>query len=290
MPIRPIRPHKGESPSTYFVQDRKNEKECARLKIQDHMITMGMGGVLSEQADPTAFYHVLDVGCGTGGWVIDAAQTYPEMSLVGIDISQHMIKYAFTQAEAHQVHDRVKFHVMDVLLPLDFPAASFDLTNLRFGISFVRTWDWSRMLGEMLRVTRPGGVVRVTEANIIHQTNSSALIQLCEMLQCAFFRAGNLFAQEATGLASELTQLFSQRGCQQVQTRGCALEYRRGTPEGDAFCEAVKLLFLTSHPFIQKWGCLAKNYDAIYRQVLEQMGQPDFFAILNLLTVWGSKP
>jgi hypothetical protein len=63
---RPLEPQKKEQPSTYFVQDRQSEQELARLAIQDRLITAGMGGVLSEQSDPTSLQRVLDVGCGTG--------------------------------------------------------------------------------------------------------------------------------------------------------------------------------------------------------------------------------
>src|SRR5437763_617458 len=130
-----------ELSSTYFVQYRKSKKELIRLTIQDQMITTAMGSVLPEQADPTVFSRVLDIGCGTGGWLIETAQTYPRMALVGIDISQRMIKYARAQAKASYVNSRIEFHVMDALRTLKFPAASFDLVNLRFGLSFLRTWD-----------------------------------------------------------------------------------------------------------------------------------------------------
>ncbi len=69
-------PHR-EHPSTYFVQDRESKEELERVQLQDHMITAGMGGVLPEQPDPTSFQRVLDVGCGTGGWLIEVAKTYP---------------------------------------------------------------------------------------------------------------------------------------------------------------------------------------------------------------------
>src|SRR5690242_226555 len=113
----------NDKPSTYFVQDRKNKKELTRLQVQDQMVTEMMGGVLSEQPDPAVFRRVFDIGCGTGGWLIQVAQTYPEMSLVGIDISERMIEYACSQAKAQKVDDRVSFHVMDALRTLDFPAA-----------------------------------------------------------------------------------------------------------------------------------------------------------------------
>src|SRR6266852_2752765 len=178
----PLDPHTNDNPSTYVVQDRKHKKELTRLNLQDHMITAGMGGVLPEQADPTVFRRVLDVGCGTGGWIIEAAQTYPTMSLVGIDISQHMIEYACSQAQVHHFHDRVKFHVMDALRTLEFPPAFFDLVSLRFGVSFLRTWDWPKLLVELLRITRPDGVVRVTESDVAPPSNSPELTRLFEML------------------------------------------------------------------------------------------------------------
>src|ERR1700690_900455 len=83
-----------ELPSTYFVQDRSNIDELRRVHIQDVMITREMGGVLPEQPDTTRFRRVLDVGCGTGGWLIETAKAYPEIKLlVGIDVSKHIIEY-----------------------------------------------------------------------------------------------------------------------------------------------------------------------------------------------------
>ncbi len=281
---------RNENPSTYFVQDRKNQKELARLTIQDRLLTAGMGGVLAEQPNPTIFRRVLDVGCGTGGWLIEAAQTYPEMSLVGIDISHRMIKYARTQAEAYHVQDCIEFYVMDALCTMDFPTACFDLVNLRLGMSFLRTWDWPKMLGELLRVTRPGGVIRITESEFVSQNDSPALTRLTQMGLSAFYRAGYLFTEETTGVTRHLASLLGQLGCEQVQTKAHVMDYWIGTVEGEVYCEDMMLLFQSLRPFIQKWGNLSRDYEAVYRQALEEMRQPDFHATWSMLTAWGNKP
>jgi len=279
-----------EHPSTYFVQDRANQVELQRLVIQDHLLTASMGGIFPEQPDPSAFQRVLDIGCGPGGWLLEAARAYPALSLVGIDISQSMIHYARAQAEAQQVHQRVEFQVMDALLRLAFPDQHFDLVNLRLSSSFMRTWDWPKMLHEMIRVTRPRGVIRVTDMEVNADSTSPALTQLYECFKCALYRAGHLFAQEADGLTAHLERLLTQAGCQDVQTKRYALEYRAGTPEGEACYEDAKHIFQTLRPFFYKWGCAGETYDDLYQQMLHEMQQPDFHGTWKLLTVWGTRP
>ena len=277
-----------ESPSTYFVQDRSNEEELARLRIQDRMITAAMGGVLSEQPDTTIFRRVLDVGCGPGDWLIEAARTYPSMSLlVGVDVSRRMIEHAQTQAEVQQVSDRVEFRTMDALRMLEFPKGSFDLVNLRCGWSYLRTWDWPKLLNEFQRICRPSGVIRVTEGDIV-QSTSPALTQLSELFLRAVYQAGHFFTPDWNGVTSELAHLLRQHGVQNVQTCAYTLEYRAGTVEGQAFAEDMKHAYRTFVPFLRKWTRVPADYEDIYQQALEEMQQPDFVATWNLLTAWGN--
>jgi ubiquinone/menaquinone biosynthesis C-methylase UbiE len=286
----PHQPRQNEYFGTYFVEDRQNQREMLRLIIQDQMVTRAMGGTLPEQPDPAAFQRVLDIGCGTGGWLLELAETYPTMSLFGVDINRNMIEYAREQALAHSVAERTEFRVMDALLILEFPPAYFDLVNLRFSISYMRTWDWPKMLSELLRVTRPGGVIRITDNDILHQSNSPALTQLDEIAICALYRAGHLFTQEGTGLIAHLASQLKQHGCQQVQTRPYALEFHAGTEAGQAYYEDMAHVFQTTRPFIRKWGCAPDDYDAIYQRALQEMQQPDFHSTWNLLTAWGRVP
>jgi len=276
-----------EQPSTYIVQGRSNEEELTRLQIQDHLVTIGMGGVLPEQPDPARFQRVLDVGCGTGGWLIEAAKTYPTMKLlVGVDASLTFVEYARAQAEAEQVSNRVEFLVMDALRMLEFPVKYFDLVNLRFGQSYLRTWDWPKLLLEFQRVTRPKGVVRITESDIVEST-SPALTRLSQLTLDTVYQAGHFFTPERKGVTSELARLLQGAGFQQVQTRAFALEYRGGTADGQRFAEDMEHVFRTALPFLRKWTHVPDDYEAIYQQMLSEMQQPDFVATWDMLTVWG---
>jgi len=278
-----------ELPSTYFVQDRSNEEEMNRLQIQDLMIIAGMGGVLPEQADPTSFQRILDVGCGTGGWLIETARAYPTLPvLVGVDVSSRMLEYAQAQAERQQVSERVQFRVMDALRMLEFPTASFDLVNQRLGMSFLRTWDWPKLLSEYQRVTRPGGVIRVTESNF-PASSSQALTRLSAQLMRALSQAGHLFTPDDTnGVINELARLLERQGFRNVQTRLHTLEYRAGTAEGQSFYEDVLHMFRTLMPFFHKWSRMPDDYEEIYQEALNDIQQPGFVATWNLLTAWGA--
>ncbi|HEY3992907.1 MAG TPA: class I SAM-dependent methyltransferase [Ktedonobacteraceae bacterium] len=285
MPIPPE--PKREHPSTYVVQDRSNQEELNRLQIQDHLFTANMGGVLPEQPDPTVFSRVLDVGCGTGGWLIELAQTTPTCKvLIGVDASLTFVEYARAQAEATHVSDRVEFHVADALRMLEFPTHFFDLVNHRAGMGWLRTWDWHKLLEEYQRVCRPGGVVRITEPEWA-VSNSPALSRLSELIVQAFSQAGYIFTPTRDGLTSKLAHLLQQYGLQQVQTRISTLQYHAGTPEWQGFFENTKLAFRTVLPFLHKWTRVPDNYEEIYQQMLREMQQPDFAATLDLLTAWG---
>jgi ubiquinone/menaquinone biosynthesis C-methylase UbiE len=280
-----------EHPSTYVVQDRSNEEELARLQIQDHMLTVGMGGVLPEQPDPSVFQRVLDVGCGTGGWLIETAKTYPGMSLlIGIDVSTRMLDYARRQAEANGVSDRVEFHQMDALRMLEFPTSFFDLVNHRSAQSWLRTWDWYKLLQEYQRVCRPEGVIRITEVDFAVESTSSAVNQLNHLFVRAFHQSGHYFTPQGDGITSQIARLLQQHGVLDVQTRACMLEQRTGTPEGQSFYDDMRLVYRTAVPFLQKWIRLPDDYQEIYQQALSDMQQPGFVGKIGLLTAWGKVP
>jgi ubiquinone/menaquinone biosynthesis C-methylase UbiE len=283
-------PHLQELPSTYIVLDLPNKDELERLKILDDSVTGLMGGVLPEQPDPGTFQDVLDVACGPGGWVIKAAQAYPTMSLVGVDISRQMIINANERAERANVTGRVRFQIMDIQHKLNFPNASFDLVNMRLASTFLRTWEWKKVVIEMLRVTRPGGIIRITDALDLGQSNSPALMRFGELVELALTRGWYFSDDKTTSHTRQLMTILEQLRCTQVQTRTIALEYHHGTPEWEDFFAAVQYSFRTLRPFLQRRGYVPKDYETICKQAISEMQQDDFHATWHILTVWGQHP
>ena len=265
---------------TYFVQDRSNQEELRRLIVLEQMVTEPMGGVLPEQTNPERFHRVLDIGCGPGGWIIETAQTYPQIQkLYGIDISPTIIHHAQERAEELQIpKDRVEFLVMDALLVLEFPEDYFDLVNFRFGVSFMRQWDWPKMFSEMHRILKPGGIARIVETEMDYQSSSPALSTFWIAMQRAFHRAGYLFEETPTGLIDRLSALLLRHDFQNIQLRKIPFTYRSETESGKALFENLVHAFHTSRPFLQRYGCLPQDYDALCQQAIHEMQQPDFVA------------
>src|SRR6478672_11210066 len=95
---------------------------------------------------------VLDVGCGVGSLSFTIAEAFPAARVTGVDPSAAFVRHAQTRAR----NDRLQFQVGDAQA-LEFPNAAFDTTISQLVLNFVPGRD--KALGEMIRVTRPAGVV-----------------------------------------------------------------------------------------------------------------------------------
>jgi len=279
-----------EQASTYFVADRDHLEEMRRVEIQDKMLTASMGGALPELPDPTSLQHVLDVGCGTGCWLLELATTYPTVKqLIGVDISPKMVAYARAKAGGQGINQRVEFRTMNALQGLDFPTASFDLINQRAGGSWLHARDWPPILLEYLRLTRSGGIVRIVEPSLNLQSNSPALTKLWDLFRQAFANSGRLLTTRGDGIIDQLDPLMSEYGLQNIQTRTVTPIYLAGTEPGQHFYEDMLYLFRVLQPFFQQWADVPSDYEETCQQAKEEMKQPDFAALWPVFTAWGTK-
>lgn len=278
------------SENTYFI-DAENAAEMARLITQNRLITKSMGGLFPERTDVSNMHNILDIASGPGGWVLDVACAYPKTQIVGIDTSKLMIQYAHTQAQQQKLNN-ANFREMDALKPLDFPDSSFDLVNGRLLIAFLPAAAWPKLLQECLRITRPGGVIRLTECEV-PITNSLSASRLWTMLAQAFKQAGQSFSPDGRdiGLTPMLGRLLHDAGYVHAQKMAHAIDYSAGTEAHGGFYHDFAVFFKLLQPFLIKCGgTTQEEVDTLYHRALAEMLSEDFCSLWFLLTVWGEKP
>ncbi|KAF5374890.1 hypothetical protein D9758_000541 [Tetrapyrgos nigripes] len=94
---------------------------------------------------------VLDLGCGAGHWMLDAALHWRQARIVGIDITDLLLP---------EVRERENIKYMRsnfVLRPLPFPANTFDLVRMSNLSSSIPCDRWEFVFSEVFRVLRYDG-------------------------------------------------------------------------------------------------------------------------------------
>jgi len=275
---------------TYFIE-AENAAEMARLINQDRIISRCMGGLFPSQLDLTGIQDVLDIGCGPGGWTLDVAKMYPDKRVTAIDVSQIMTAFARYQAREQKLHN-THFIVMDALKSLDFPDNSFDFVNARFISGFMPKAMWSALMQECLRITRPGGLLRLTEFESTI-SNSYAVERLCELLTRALYKSGRSFSP--TGWQVAITPLLERflrdAGYEHIQWMAHVLNSSAGTEEHLSQYQNGMAFFKLMQPFLVKSGeSTPAEAESLYQQATEDMIAPDYCAVLYFLSAWGEKP
>lgn len=279
-----------ESGNVYFSHP-ESTMELSRLLEQDRLVTEGMGGLIAEYDDLSRFHRVLDIACGPGGWAQELATAHPDMEVVGFDISQTMIEYARASVQARTLSN-LTFHVMDLQKPLHFDTHSFDLVNSRF-INFLPAAAWPKLMGELNRIIRPGGVLRMTESEWWYFSNSPALEHLNALLIRALKAQGDSFSQSGrfTGVLPMLGQFFRESGLINIQQKSHVIDYSSGSPAYEGFRQDARANFKLFQPFIIRMGIATQEeLDQCYQHMLSEMASEGFRGLMFPLTIWGEKP
>jgi SAM-dependent methyltransferase len=122
--------------------------------------------------------EVLDVGCGVGHWGRALARVLPgDATIEGVDRDAFWVEQAARRAGAIGQGGRFRYRV-GLAERLPFGDDTFDLVTCQTVL--IHSPDPRRVLAEMMRVTKPGGLVAVAEPN----NAANALV-----LDAASFRA-----------------------------------------------------------------------------------------------------
>jgi SAM-dependent methyltransferase len=274
-----------------YVMPTESAAEMARLINQDQAITETMGDLFPNNLDLTGVRRVLDIACGPGGWAREVAYRFPDVEVVGVDISQTMIDYANAYVKVQRL-ENISFMVMDATKALNFPDGAFDLVNARFMAGFLRKEWWPQVIKEFARVTRPGGFIVLTECDVWGNTNSKHFENEKARSLKAIAKAG--LSQHPLGLdlgaIPMLVPHLRAAGCRDIQQQPHLLDYSAGTPAHGPMFENFRVSIVLAQPFYKKMLQVSQEeLDADYNAALAEMMQPDFRALWYFLTAWGVK-
>jgi SAM-dependent methyltransferase len=129
----------------FFAESEAYERFMGRWSLRPAALLVELASVGEADA-------VLDVGSGTGALALAVAAARPFARVTGVDPSSAYVR----RAQARAPSDRVRFQVGDAQA-LEAPDATFDRALSLLAMNFIP--DPTKALREMIRVTRPGGIV-----------------------------------------------------------------------------------------------------------------------------------
>lgn len=158
-----------------------NFNEIDRLDLQHYMLRYLLkGNYLAPIAKPA---HILDVGSGTGRWVIEMAHEFPQAELNGIDLN-------FPAKGATLFPHNSHFHAGNVLDGLPFEDNFFDFVHQRQLIFAIPQTRWQQLVNELVRVTRRGGWVELIEIHPSFQHMGPATEHVLHLIVQAALQTG----------------------------------------------------------------------------------------------------
>ncbi|CAO3702879.1 unnamed protein product [Rhizopus stolonifer] len=198
--INSFREFHNEKASTYWLP--KDEDEQKRLTGQHFAIKeMLEGNVLKKVRDGMNFdegISVLDVGCGSGVWIMDMIDEYPRCTYHGCDIVDTTNKILSI--------DQFTFNQGNVVKGLPYPDNTFDFVCMRLLVAALREGEWPIAIKELIRVTKPGGMIQSTEIDItLPKDKSSPHYKFVNALSSLSISKG-----QNPRIALELERLFSE--------------------------------------------------------------------------------
>lgn len=108
--------------------------------------------------------HVLDIATGTGDLAIAMTKSIDNITVLGVDLSEEMLRVAEQKVQRLGLEQRIKLQKGDAENLQMIADASVDVVTVAFGVRNFENLE--RGLGELCRVLKPGGKVVVLEFSI----------------------------------------------------------------------------------------------------------------------------
>jgi S-adenosylmethionine-diacylgycerolhomoserine-N-methlytransferase len=113
---------------------------------------------------PAAGADVLEIGCGTGRNLVQAARRYPQAQFFGTDVSTEMLASAMAAIARAHLAGRIRLAQADAVSThpqVLFAVPAFDAVLISYSLSMIP--EWRTVLGEAARLLKPGGRLHIVD-------------------------------------------------------------------------------------------------------------------------------
>ncbi|KAJ3932321.1 MAG: hypothetical protein NXY57DRAFT_894439 [Lentinula lateritia] len=165
----PLTNHSGRKHHPFNKEDvpypRSYDREVLDLDVWEtlfyHQICESLTWHVFE--DPPT--KVLDIGCGTGSWILDCARIWRTCHFVGMDLVP--LQPDLQQVGSSDLAQRVTWIQGNFLENLPFPNEEFDFVHIKRISLGVPEDKWDSLFEEILRVMKPGAAFEMIEEDLM---------------------------------------------------------------------------------------------------------------------------
>lgn len=279
----------GRQEVSTFLIDPENGAESVRLSNLHRLLTQYMGGLFPQDIDTASLQRVLDLACGPGDWVQDVAFEHQDIDVIGIDSSKSQIPYARAMARVQGL-DNAFFEVMDIRKPLDFDDDSFDFIQARLLASVLSPAEWPGLLAECRHLLRPGGIMRLVEAEW-PETNSPAVQHFGRIVIQALRQVGRSYSpdDQHLGTLAALVPLLRDAGLAQVRNRTYEVPFTTGLIGPHPIMDLLRVELYLMEPALLRWEVVTHaEFEALLRQMELEMFSDSFRGMWYIEEAWGT--
>jgi len=224
----------------------------------------------------------LEVGCGSGAVTRVMAKVSSPARATGVDQSPDRLAEARRLAEQHRLD--IEFIEGDAF-HLPFARGHFDFAWSRFLLQYLPHPE--RAVAELVRVTRPGGIVTVADLDgqieQFHPLAKSMRRDLDEVLR--------LLSQTGFDprLGRKLHHMFLGAGLRNLRVRVTPYQVYAG-PLGESEFANWRTKFETTKDLLIRKTGARKRWTRFCERFIEQLQSPDLFYYCTMIQVCGTVP
>lgn len=253
-------------------------EEVRRLDFQHYLLRQAMSG--NYRAPLTRPKNILDVGCGTGRWAQEMARTFPDANVIGLDIFDPPV-----EVNASIKPSNCQFVMADALKGLPFSAYQFDFVHQRSLSCVIPTSRWLQVVNELVRITRPGGIVELVEPDSIFQNAGPACTQLQQWIANACQKCG---IDPAEG--TQISTYLQDSGLINATTETITLPIGQwGGRLGNTTATSIRADCLVMRPLVlQHLGINSEEYDHLLDDMFKECEQHRSCFLIHV--AYGQRP